>query len=233
MRATRGLTMSEEMKTPEQEAEELINRVAIKIAHYYDLSQTLLGGGKSPNISEILFEELNLVDLKEQIKSLEKGLTQLQTVAMEKGQTIQRLELELGEAQQWLDSEPDWKDKFMANYGKLYKENTSLKQQLSALEQDKSKLEKENFFLISEISCASLGDDLFRLATINELIRRLPGFSALKTHDGQSIKEDEQPNDGFCDWCYKGMKEDDKAFYDANRHAHCSKQCVDDHEANR
>lgn len=29
---------------------------------------------------------------------------------------IRELEIQLGEAQQWIDSEPDWKDKYMKNY---------------------------------------------------------------------------------------------------------------------
>ena len=35
---------------------------------------------------------------------------------------IKELEIRLNEAQQWIDSEPDWKDKYMANYQQLQKE---------------------------------------------------------------------------------------------------------------
>lgn len=47
---------------------------------------------------------------------------------------LEQAKLELGEAQQWIDSEPDWKDKFMANYAKVKKENESLTTRNAELE---------------------------------------------------------------------------------------------------
>lgn len=38
----------------------------------------------------------------------------------------------LAEAQQWIDSEPDWKDKYMANYAALTKELEEIKDQIKA-----------------------------------------------------------------------------------------------------
>ncbi len=40
---------------------------------------------------------------------------------------IKQLEIELGEAQQWIDSEPDWKDQYMKRYMALEEENRRLK----------------------------------------------------------------------------------------------------------
>lgn len=41
---------------------------------------------------------------------------------------VEKIQLLLDEAQQWLDSEPDWKDKFMKAYSNLEKDRDSLTQ---------------------------------------------------------------------------------------------------------
>ena len=47
-----------------------------------------------------------------------------------------RLRDELAEAQQWLDAEPDWKNKFMTEWDKTSKERDSLKAQLAEIEKE-------------------------------------------------------------------------------------------------
>lgn len=42
-----------------------------------------------------------------------------------------------------------------------------------------------------------------------------------------------QHPDWYCDWCSKAMFEAEEGASDSNGHMHCSKECVEEHDANR
>ena len=46
---------------------------------------------------------------------------------------VEALEIQLAEAQQWIDSEPDWKDKYNEMYRSLERENKELKEKVGEL----------------------------------------------------------------------------------------------------
>ena len=107
---------SEKLRFPSDENEtSLLAQEINRIATHALLSTTT---GK-----ELLERHALDVELKEKWRTdLETALEQL---AAEKLRA-DRAEAELHEAQQWLDSEPDWKNKFMANYSRLESNLTAL-----------------------------------------------------------------------------------------------------------
>lgn len=72
---------------------------------------------------------------------------------------VDRLKVELGEAQQWIDSEPDWKDKYMVNYNALLKERDLLKAEI--VKKD------EALMRVSTYGCSSC-DDAIEKSGLNQ-----------------------------------------------------------------
>jgi hypothetical protein len=80
------------------------------------------------------------------------------TQPLQKG--LDEVKMLLAEAQQWIDSEPDWKAKFLANYAKIQDELSQLKQQLAEAVKDTQRLDWLEQYLIA-------GNDLRIFASDN------------------------------------------------------------------
>lgn len=68
--------------------------------------------------------------------------------------------VELQEAQQWIDSEPDWKDKYMANYKILSDERDQLQARVKELEKERTDAAGEFGVPIEELKPGSNGGKL-------------------------------------------------------------------------
>lgn len=79
-------------------------------------------------------ESLSIAALKDALKRSDEIAAERLINLNIANQKIETLTTELSEAQQWIDSEPDWKDKYMANYQLLTTERDQLAARCAELE---------------------------------------------------------------------------------------------------
>lgn len=150
-----------------------------------------------------------------QLRQLERELTEAKRVAMEMGKETHELskllrhkERELAEAQQWLDSEPDWKAKFISGFQVLEQSRDACLRELAEVTQELVDSDKHRVRAASVIvnlqhenSCLKQERDAWRRCA-EQFGNNIK--AVLIPWEGHEVKECDEPDCAVCG-CNKAL----------------------------